>query len=267
MPLVQGGLAFGQTFAGSTYGSTITGGTSGVMGTPVELIAATAHDAQWIEVMVGNPSTTISAAVDILIGAATEAILIPKLIFKGRAAGDGGGRWLFPVFIPKGSRIAARLQSFSASPTCLVGVVLFNSGIGAHGMPTNVIHYGTITAPGTQGVNVDPGAVAHTKSTPVQITAATARDHHWLVLTIENVDATWASAAKKLIDVMIGSSTETALVANLAVGGAGTADKQLPEEVFHLPVFVPKGSRLSVRAQCSSTTDVDRDIEVTLHGA
>lgn len=267
MPLVQGSLAFGQTFATSTYGTTLTASsTINTQGTPVELIASTAHDAHWIQVMAGNPSSApFSLAIDILIGTSTEAILIPKLTFVGRNSNDGGSRWLFPVFIPKGSRIAASVQSALASQTCIVGVILFNSGIAAHGMPMNVVQYGTLTS--SRGVNIDPGAAAHTKAGLTEITAATERDHHWLVLTVQNQDQTWAAAAKKLIDVLIGSSTEAVLVANLAVGGAGTGDKQMPEEVFHLPVYVPKGSRLSVQAQCSSTTDGDRDLFVTIHGA
>ena len=172
---------------------------------------------------------------------------------------------MFPCFIPKGSRIAASVQAFTASVQCIVGVILFNSGITSNYAPSNVVQYGTLT--NSAGVNIDPGAVAHTKAGLTEITAATARDHHWLVLSIQNQDTTWAAAAKWLIDVMIGASTEAVLVGNLAVGGAGTADAQLPEKVFHLPVFVPKGSRLSVQAQCSSTTDGDRDIYVVLHGA
>jgi hypothetical protein len=266
-PLPQGGLAFGQTFATTTYGTTLTGGGANAQGTPVELIASTDHDAHWIEVMTGNPSGTQSYALNILIGASTEAILIPGLAFRAKQLTEGGNRWLFPVFIPKGSRIAASVQSTGAGATCLVAVVLFNSGITTHGMPTNVVHYGGLAGGPGLGTNIDPGAVAHTKAGLTEITAATERDHHWLVLTVSNIDTAWGGVAKKLIDVLIGSSTEAVLVANLAIGGAGTSDKQLPEEVFHLPVFVPKGSRLAVRAQSSSTTDGDRDLYVTIHGA
>lgn len=265
-PLPQGGLAFGQTFATSTYGTTLTAsGSVNTQGTPVELIASTAHDAHWIQVMAGTPGSTNNFAIDVLIGSSTEAILIPKLTFIGRGVADGGGRWLFPVFIPKGSRIAASVQANGASATCIVGVILFNSGIAAHGMPSNVVQYGTLASSG--GVNIDAGTGANTKAGLTQITAATDRDHHWLTLTVSTSDAAWAGTTKRLIDVMIGASTEAVLVGNLSVGGAGTGDKNFPEEVFHLPVFVPKGSRLSVRAQCSSTTDGDRDIFVTLHGA
>ena len=266
MPLPQGGLAFGQTFATTTYGTTLTGSISAnTQGTPQELIAATAQDAHWIEVMVGNPSAAASFAVDILIGAATAAPLIPKLTFRGRTANEGGGRWLFPVFVPKGSRIAASVQSSGGNTTCIVGVVLFNSGITSHGMPMDVVQYGTLTT--SLGVNVECTVINTKTTTPVEITAATTRDHHWLVLTIANIDVAWAASCKKLIDVLIGASTEAVLVGNLATGGAGTADQQMPEQQFHLPVYVPKGSRLAVQMQASAVTDGDRDIYVTIHGA
>ena len=265
LPLVQGSQGFGQTFATSTYGSTLTASASAnTQGTPVELIASTTHDAHWIEVMAGNPSAAVRYAIDILIGAATEATLIPKLTFKGRTANDGGGRWLFPVFIPKGSRIAASVQDSTGSSTCLVAVNLFNSGIQTTGMPMDVLQYGTIT--NSLGVNLDPGGTAHTDVT-VELTASTTRDHHWLVLTVANVDLTWAGALTKLIDICIGAATEQVLVADMLVGGGGTADQQMPEQIWHMPVFVPRGSRLTVRARCSVTTDGDRDLYVTLHGA
>lgn len=266
IPLAQSGLGFGQTFATSTYGTTLTSDASAnTQGTPQELIASTAHDAHWITITSAQPSAIASYAIDILIGASTEAILIPKLAWRARAVNEGGSRWMFPLFIPKGSRIAASVQSSTGGSTCLVGIALWNSGIACHGMPMAVTQYGTLT--NSLGVNIDAGAVAHTKAGLTQITAATAFDHHWLVLTASNTDAIWAGTTKRLIDVMIGASTEAVLVANLAMGGAGTTDRNLPEETFHLPIFVPKGSRLSVRAQCSSTTDGDRDIFVTIHGS
>lgn len=264
-PLSQGGLAFGQTFATSTYGTTLTSnGSANTQGTPQELIASTAHDAHWIEVMVGNPSAAVSYAVDILIGSSTEAILIPKLTFRARAANEGGGRWLFPVFVPKGSRIAASCQDSTGGSTCIVGVIMFNCGIAAHGMPMNAVQYGTLT--NSLGVNIDAGGAAHTKAGLTQITAATTRDHHWFVLTVASTDVTIAGSVKFLIDVLIGASTEAVLVGNIPIHNNTTTDVLSPEAVFHLPVYVPLGSRLSVRAQCSSTTDGDRDLFVTLHG-
>jgi hypothetical protein len=267
-PLVGGGIGFGQTFATSTYGSTLTAHASSAnsQGTPVELIASTAYDAHWIEIMAGNPSAAQSYAINILIGAATAANLVPGLTFRGRAANEGGGRWLFPCFIPKGSRIAASVASSSTTgpPTCLVAVNLFNSGIGAMGMPMDVIQYGTLSS--SLGVNVDPGGTANT-DVDVEITASTTRDHHWLVLTTASTDAAIAAAQTWLIDVLVGTSTGDELVGDMLLCANSLVDVPLPEQVWHMPVFVPRGSRLSVRARCSVNTDGDRDLYVTLHGA
>lgn len=264
MPVAHGGIGFGQTFATSTYGTTLTAGSSNAKGTAVELIASTSFDAHWVEVMATNASGANSYAIDLLIGSATEAVIIPNMTFRARLAADGGGRWLFPIFIPKGSRIAAQVGSSTNSATCSVGVNLFNSGIGSHGLPGTVAQYGTMTS--SLGVNVDPGGTANTDA-QAEITAATSWDHNWLVLTVANTDITFTAASKWLIDVLIGASTEAVLVSDLPLGGAGTTDVMRPDNVFHLPVFVPKGSRLSVRARCSINTDGDRDLYVTLHGA
>jgi hypothetical protein len=261
---IRGGVGFGQTFATSTYGTTVTAGAANVKGTAVELIAATSFDAHWIEVMAFKPSAGAAFAVDILTGSATEDVTIPDLTLQARQTNEGGARWLFPIFIPKGTRIAARLASSSASATCLVAVALFNAGIGAGGLASKVSQYGTISL--SRGVNLDPGAVAHTDGAATQMTAATAFDHHWLVVTVLNPDAAYAGTTKDLIDVLIGSATEQVLLGDWPLGGAGTADVRRPDNTFHAPVYIPKGSRLSMRHRSSSTTDVDRDLYVTLHG-
>lgn len=265
MPLVGGSLGFGQAFATTTYGTTLTaGGSANAKGTPQELIAATPHDAHWVEVMAGNPNGTNSYAIDILIDAATEAVLIPNLTFRARAAGDGGGRWLFPVFVPKGSRIAAQVGSSLASQTCLVAVNLFNAGFaGAGGLANTVDCYGTIA--NSIGQNLDCGGSANTDVT-IQVTAATVRPHAWLVLTVANTDAVFGGTTKFLVDVCIGAATEVAILSDYPLGGAGSADTLRPDQQIHIPAFVPQGSRLTVRARCSSTTDGDRDLYVTVHG-
>lgn len=266
-PVAHGGIGHGQTFATSTYGTTLTASASvDTKGTPVELIASTAFDAHWLEVMTAKPGTTsASYAVDILIGAATEAVLAGNLTCRARAADEGGGRWLFPVFVPKGSRIAASVASSTGSATMLVAVNLFNAGIATGGLPGDVVQYGTIT--NSLGVNVDPGGVAHTDSAWVEITAATVRNHNWLVLTFAHLDVSWLGDNKWLIDVGIGAATETVLVSDIPFGGSTTNDYGRPDMCANLPVFVVKGSRLTVRARALSITDGDRDLYVTLHGA
>lgn len=264
VPLVGGSYGEGQAFATSTYGTTLTASATGnVKGTVVELIAATAHDAHWVEVMATGPSAAGTFAFDVLTGASTEAVLIPNLTFFARGATDGGGRWLFPLYVPKGSRLAARVASTIGGASMLVGVGLFNAGLAANAFGGTVDQYGTINA--SAGVNVDPGAVANTDVT-VQITAATVRPHHWLVLTVLNVDVAYAAAVKKLVDLCVGAATEQAILEDWPIGGGGTQDCHRPDNCIHIPAFVPQGSRLTVRARCSSTTDGDRDLYCTIHG-
>lgn len=267
MALIQGSLGFGQTFATSTYSTVLTSGAANVKGTAVELIAATDHDAHWVEVMATSPGVTArSYAVDLLIGSATEAVLIPNLTFMVRASasGDGGGRWLFPVFVPKGSRLAAQCADTGGAGTLDVAVALFNAGLAANGFGSTVTQYGTLS--NSRGVNVDPGAVAHTDVT-VQLTASTLRAHQWLVLTVLNTDTAFTATTKWLIDVCIGAATEEAILSDWPLGGSGTLDVPRPDQIIHIPAFVPQGSRLTVRARCSITTDTDRDLFVTIHGA
>ncbi len=264
-PLVQGSVGFGQTFATSTYGTTLTAGLADVQGTAVELFSSTSFDAHWIEITATNPNVTASYNINILIGAATEAVLIPSLCFRARGSNDGGLRWLFPLFIPKASRIAAQTAASSSGATCDIAVSLFNAGFGSHGLPSTVAEYGTISS--SNGVQVDPGATPHTDAAWTELTSATSWEHNWLVLTVTNKDGGYTGAVKYLIDVGIGSATETVLVSDLSIGGGNTADVPKPGGVFHLPVHVTKGSRLTVRHRSSSGTAGDRYLFYTIHGA
>lgn len=263
IPISHGSIGFGQTFSDAA-GTTITTGTSNNKGTPVELIASTPFDAHWVEVMIGRASGAVPFLIDIMVGAATEQIIIPDLVMRGRGTNDGGSLYLFPIFIPKGSRISARAQSSSSGATIQIAVSLFNSGIANASMSGNVVQYGSIASSLTP--SLDPGAVAHTKSSPVEMTASTVSDHHWLALSVSNSDTLWSGYTMWLLDILIGSSTEEVLVGNISFGGSGSTDVIRPANVFHMPVFVPKGSRLSVRAQSNSVNSGDRTILVSLYG-
>jgi hypothetical protein len=68
-----------------------------------------------------------------------------------------------------------------------------------------------------------------------------------------------------LMDVAIGSSgNEVNIVTNLYFS-FNSAESPNPG-TFSIPIFIPKGSRVSVRAQCSTTTAASRTFDVVLYG-
>lgn len=103
----------------TTPGTTVTTGTTfSNKGTPAELIAATAFDSFFIVIVASGYAISgfgSRGCLDILIGAATEAVLIPNLLmgYCGDWLGSGGVDsapkcWAFPLYIPAGSRLATQ---------------------------------------------------------------------------------------------------------------------------------------------------------------
>lgn len=253
----------------SSIGTTVTANASAnTKGTAVELIAATAHDTHWVSVTAVTGGTTgNNGLLDILIGASTEAVLIPNLPVISRAANEGGGGpFLFPLFIPKGSRLAAQYQNQTGSSTVEVVVHLFGGNpSGPWADCTYVDRYGATAT--SLGTNVDPGGTAHTYlANYVEITASTLRPIRWLLLCAQNDDAAFTGNQRWTIRLGIGAATEAQIGGDLIVSAGNTLDNALFSPVFPIPLFISTGSRLSVNAKCSVTVDGDRDLYVSLFG-
>jgi hypothetical protein len=262
---VQAGLAktYGSVPA-TTQGATLTSGTSNIKGSYVELTAATENDAHWVLVHLGNTSAGANFLVDISIGAATEQVIIPDMYVVGKSGGANMGSYLFPVFIPAGSRLTARCQSNSASATIEVVVTLFSGTMLAGGSPPSIVSaYGAIVA--SLGTNLD-GVTANTDSAWTQLTAATDRDHSWWCVGIRCGDGTLAGVNRWLLDIGIGAATEAEIVPDLFFTADTTSD--LPyNPVLWFPYYVPAGSRITARVRSLTATDGDRDVNVKLYGA
>lgn len=239
-------------------------------GPVVELTGSTTHDAYWISIQCVNSlvgTANYVGLLDILIGAATEQVLIADLPLSFRANYEGGGgEFLFPLFIPKGSRLSARYQAVGTGTSeVLVTVRLYG---GSPNSPlagcTYVDRYGGTSA--SRGTGIDPGGTSNTYSAWEEIAASTLRPIRWLVLGIQHSDLSISSSIW-IIQVGIGSATEQVIAGDFLLTGGTTSDNALPYMHFYLPIFIPAGSRLSVRAKYSGTIDGDRDIAVSLFGA
>lgn len=235
-------------------------------GSAVELIASTPFDANWVSVNIGSPSFDQHHLVDIMVGGSgSEQVIIPDLMVRFRDYNTGFAQYLFPVYVPRGSRVSARCQSGGGGGAVTVQVQLIAgamlSGASSGGI---VSAYGSTTS--SIGTSIDPGADDDVKSAWVEIASATTRAHNWLTLSVINIDETLASEVW-LIDIGIGaSSSEVVLVPDLLTSSGNTTDLPIPQ-VFQFPIHVPTGSRLSVRAQCSGATAGNRVLHVKLYGA
>lgn len=255
--------------SGSSTGATVTAAASAnTKGAWTELTAATARDVTALLTNTRKAAATIDLLVDIGIGAAgSEQVLIPNL----KADGGGGslhrdGPTLWPVSIPRGTRIAARCQATTASSTVRVQCLLFaSSWLGAPGL-SRVTDYGTNTAD-SGGVSIDPGGTAHTKGAWAQLTAATTNPVRAIVVGIGNQANASRTAADWLLDIGIGSAgSEQVIVADMHAEASTVDDQMIPAIFGPIPVNLPAGTRLAARAQCSITDGTDRLFDVIVYG-
>jgi len=242
--------------------SVTTGGASTTYGTVVQLIASTAFDAYWLEIMAcdyGFSATACGGVLDILIGTSTEEVLIEKLLM-GHCSGpnlaaipaSNGKTWGFPLYVPAGSRISARVAGERVSTAMRVAVSLH----GGHGMPffrvgSKVVTYGAGTVP--RGTAITVGNASEGAFT--QIVASTTEDHFAIVPSLQVATDTTITQKTLQMDVGVGSATEE------VIGGSYTWTTGTGEGMTgHWPIFpifehIPSGSRLAVRVSGSAAGD------------
>lgn len=118
------------TFVDAYFGGSVTPGTNSKGSWSTALLSNTDQNAYWIIVAAGSGGTS-GAAVSYLIDIGVDPdngtsyqVLIPNLMTSAPSISCGGMWWAFPLFIPKGSSIAARAQINSGTTDVRVGVRL-----------------------------------------------------------------------------------------------------------------------------------------------
>lgn len=258
---------YGADTANSLGATLVSHNDPNVKGPIVELTSSTAHDANWVAVQLrcngAESGGGMAFLYDLLIGDDPEQVIIPDMGIFFRDFSQVA-TFLFPLFVPKGSRLAARMQHNAGLALSGEIQIQLIAGSLLSGSPAcKVIGYGATA--NSLGTNIDPGGTANTKSAWVEITSATERDHHWLVIGHTGADTSTGNN-HWLLDIGIGDATEQVLIPNIGLSNAGALDSPAVQATFY-PIYVPKGSRLTARAQCSSTTDGDRDLYVRIYGS
>lgn len=235
-----------------------TGAAAGTKGAVAQIFAATAFDAYWVRVIAHQYSlaaTDSQGALDILIGASTEEVLIPDLLMGccGTAfIGRGRKCWFFPLYIPAGSRIAAQACGQRVSTAFRVIVSLY----GGNAMPAfrvgrKVTTYGISALP--SGTTVVPGA-SGAEGTWTQIAAATSEDHFCFAPSFQPGNDTTKANLAYAVDIGIGAATEQE-IGNYVFGMNTDEVLDGPYDDFPTFIDVPSGTRLAMRASNSGVND------------
>ncbi len=253
----------------SSTGVIITGsGSANTKGSWTELIASTAFDGSALIVNLRTPTAGVDMLVDIGIGASgSEVVLIPN----AKADNGSGGavrasQTIWPIAVPAGSRLSARLQATTGSSTCRAQVLLLGQGFAGSTPAARVTDYGINTAD-SGGVSIDPGGTANTKGSYAQIVASTTNPIKYLVLGFGNAVNTTRVATGWLVDVAVGAGgSETIVIGDLHVEASASEDTPLPTMFGAFPLSVPTGTRIAVRAACSITDATDRLVDFCCWG-
>ena len=276
-PLASPGFTVLDRFDTSTtdeYLTTVTAdGTSHTKGAWVELDASTSQDCHMLAVNLRDTfisATDTGVLVDIGVGGSgSEVVLIPNILGGWQFNSTDGNTNAFPVFIPAGSRIAARCQAVISGDTIEVGVRLlsspnsFNHDVKQGG---NVVTYGADEA-NSRGTEITSTTI-HTKGSWVQVTASTTEPHSALALSVQGHSDVSLSSQFALLDIGFGGSgSEQVILKDIMLRQVSTERMMLLDpQISSLSIgrALPVGTRLAAR--CQFSTGNNENLSLCLHG-
>lgn len=240
------------------------GGSVNTYGTVTELISAAnnVQDSWGIMIHVAptlNPSAIVGEmSLDILIGGATDDVLISSLLCGGGYTGGNGRTFFFPVHVPGGVRIAAQLSAGAAQTTeAYVMVWLYSGSVPPFPVGRKVTTYGT-KVNNSRGVAVTPTASGGAASV-TQITASTTEDCFYLLPGFQvSTDSTISAVGMQAVGIGVGASTEERIQTWWFGKNAGELQSG-PVPPFGCFRDVPSGTRLTILASNSGANDTAHD--------
>lgn len=250
----------------SFYGVDIADGAVNTKGSWVEVVPSSSvtEDVCLLKINVSDASTSVTSwLIDIGTGGSgSESVLIANIPFSS-ATQFNVGQWsiLVPVSLPTGTRISARCQSNNAGA---VSVRVQVHCIGGQLNTATNATYGSSTAT-SAATTVDPGAVASTKGSWVQLTASSTQATEWLVVVLTVLgNAARDAAARYNLDIGTGGAgSETVVVPDLTFS-TDTASDDFQSMQFMVPVSIAAGTRIAVRGASTSTDATDRLFGVSI---
>ena len=183
---------------------------------------------------------------DIGLGPATEAVVIPDLMMHGS---EKPALFLRAAF-PAGTSVVGRLQATGAF-TARVGLWAIPASRGLTGI-RRWSAYGINSSGTTAGTAVDAGAAANTLSGWTQLSASLPRPISELYIMNSPAALTGNTSSYGLVDIGVGpAASETVVIPTVhfrIVSGGNTNTLLGP-----YPVDIPVGARLAIRHQANST--------------
>lgn len=116
------------------------------------------------------------------------------------------------------------------------------------------------------GTTITAGGTAHEKGSWTQLLASTAYEVYGITVLIAGTGTTASTNMRWLCDIGWGSSgSEEVFIPNLIGGNTPAMNSGVgPGTMYHFPIYIPAGTRLSARAQ-SSTASRTATVAIWLH--
>lgn len=209
-----------------------------------ELIASTTADSDTLTLFVVNSQSGVATQglIDIGVGSAGNEVVVVGNAVGGQINNQASIQKVdqcFPVFIPKGSRVAARIQNVVSSRTASVNVTLGFSGRPVAGY---VDTYGADTA-------TSVGVTLTNSNTYYEVTASTSAPYKAIVMVPQGSSLNTPAA---LVDYTLGvgsSGSETDLRSlSTQISSAEFQSLNWTELPFIYWGYFPAGSRLAVKS-------------------
>jgi hypothetical protein len=254
------GVQYSRNYTGrpaTSQGTVITaGGSSHALSAAfADVFASTSHDATLVAITILN-SRSNAAQSDILlnlyVGASgAETVLIPNLLGGWTSDGQVGGRtYVFPLYIPAGTRISAKSQALIASDTLSVYMELYGGGEPLGWAGQGVECLGAVTA-SSRGTSVTPGAAA--EGTFTDIGTSTREYRYVLVMAQGSMTDTNMAATVFDADVGVGGALLQTLEGFCFYTSGNELTGQLTSGLGRFAV-IPSGTALQLRGQVSTAT-------------
>jgi len=234
-----------------------------VKGVWAEILASTAQDIHAIMVVVDKRQTE-GHLLDIGIGAAGSEVVIMENLMSGDNKSLGGStKFFIPFYIAKGTRVSARSQHHT-NANAFVQILGFAGTFETDGAGSRTTTFGAVTAT-SNGTRVDPGATFGVFSAWVEFSASVPDDIRYLAIMAALPQESVQGDSRGALEIGVGGAgSEERIIRNYLTAAAGP-ERSSPC-TGAIPVDIPAGTRLSVRAISNSGASPQRAKDVILLG-
>lgn len=260
-------LTAAGSLAASSGGTLTDDTTTNTKGDWIELVAATAKQADGFILTIQTGDTGVSDfLVDIGIGAAAaETVIVSNVLYTSGGSDSPPARAYFPIPIAPGTRVSARSQCVDLSQRVRVVVTLCDGGVARSLRRRVATTYGADTSD-SGGTAVDAGGSTHTKGGWAELSASVTKDFDQCVICVGNRNNATNTSQNILLDLGVGAAlSETVIVPDIYYRVSATQE-DVYDKMTWVPVQVKAGQRLSARIQSSSNDATDRVIDVVVIG-